>query len=270
MVNRSLGNQKKIHQVDFNGLNRHLVNESWEEVMRTEDVQLSYNIFIDKIKYFLQSCTVEKILKKKFIKLKPWITRGLIVSIGNRDRLKRILIKNFSTERKEQYCRYRNRLNRLLKITKDKYYRVQMENAGNNFKKIWRTINCATNSKSAKTSLSKITMRDEEGGVIIDNEEKANLFNAFFTNIGSEMAKKIKCGNPGMLKKIGSNKIVRESIFLTPVTENEIIEVIGSLKNDTSAGPDAIQVKLIKAIHIHITKPICHIINLAFSSGSLP
>lgn len=146
----------------------------------------------------------------------------------------------------------------------------QIKNAGNNYKKLWKTINCATNTKSDKTSLSKISLRNENGISITDDKENAAVFNDFFARVGTNIAEKIKTVKPDASERFRTNKIIRESVFLSPVTENEIIGEISTLKNDAAAGPDNIQVKLLKRIHMFITKPLCHIINLAFTSGSLP
>lgn len=270
IINRSPGNLMQIDRTDFDKLSQYLNEEGWEDVLKSKDIQSSYNIFIDKVQGLLQRCSVRKTVHRKFVKLKPWITRGLIESINKRDRLKKNLTKNFSIELKNEYCQYRNKLNKLIRITKNDYYMLQIKNAGNNYKKIWKTINCATNNKSDKSSSSKISLRDENGVSITDDRENAAIFNNFFARVGTNIAEKIKTVKPDACKRIKTNKIIRESVFLSPVTENEIIEEISSLKNDAATGPDKLQAKLLKRIHMFITKPLCHIINLTFTSGSLP
>ena len=59
-------------------------------------------------------------------------------------------------------------------------------------------------------------------------------------------------------------------MFLKPVTENEIINQISTLKNNTAPGLDGISTKLIKLIHKDILLPITHIINLIFKTGQVP
>lgn len=119
IINRPPENLVQINRTDFKKLSRHLNEEGWEDVLKSKDVQSSYNIFIDQIHGLLQHCTVT--IQRKFVKLKPWITCGLIVSIKKRDRLKKNLTRNFSEKLKNEYCQYRNKLNKLIKITKNEY-----------------------------------------------------------------------------------------------------------------------------------------------------
>lgn len=63
---------------------------------------------------------------------------------------------------------------------------------------------------------------------------------------------------------------VGNSMYLRPVTENEIIMQISCLKNGSAPGKDGISAKLIKFTHIEIVKPLTHIINLIFSTSTVP
>lgn len=79
----------------------------------------------------------------------PWITKGLIISIRNRDKLNRDLNTNFSIEKYQQYKQFRNNLNNLIKITKNNFYGDKIKEAGNNMKKVWETVNEVTNIKKS-------------------------------------------------------------------------------------------------------------------------
>ena len=58
-------------------------------------------------------------------------------------------------------------------------------------------------------------------------------------------------------------------MFLTPVTEEEIINIISSLKN-SSAGWDEISAQIIKStVHLFIS-PLTHVCNLSFLQGVFP
>ena len=68
-----------------------------------------------------------------------------------------------------------------------------------------------------------------------DKELISNKFNDFFINIGPTLAKSIPCVNKSPLSYLGNR--LTESIYLAPVNENEIGQLIKSLK-DTTAGFD--------------------------------
>ena len=60
------------------------------------------------------------------------------------------------------------------------------------------------------------------------------------------------------------------SLFVKPITEKEIIEIVLSFKNGKSPGYDSIDSQVIKrAIHI-LCKPLCNIFNHCFKNGVFP
>jgi len=63
---------------------------------------------------------------------------------------------------------------------------------------------------------------------------------------------------------------VSESMFLTPVENNELIKYINSLKTFGSPGQDGISAKILKQHHKGLITPIKHIINTIFSTGIIP
>lgn len=97
----------------------------------------------------------------------------------------------------------------------------------------------------------------------------ANNINNFFINIGPEMAKLIDLPKD-MTSKITQSPPSSNSIYFTPVTENELISHINTLKNNNSSGIDNINAKIIKDNHLFIIKPLKHIINLIFQCGEVP
>ena len=60
------------------------------------------------------------------------------------------------------------------------------------------------------------------------------------------------------------------TLFLDPVTEEEVIKITNDFQPGKAVGYDNIPMLLIqKTIHV-IAKPLSHIINLSFSSGIVP
>jgi len=54
------------------------------------------------------------------------------------------------------------------------------------------------------------------------------------------------------------------------ISENEIIEFLGSLSDNASAGPDGIPPLFLKMCRYIITKPLCYLFNLSLSNGIIP
>ena len=79
--------------------------------------------------------------------------------------------------------------------------------------------------------------------ITTDNELISNKFNDFFINIGPTLAKSIPHVNKSPLSYLGNR--LTESIYLDPVSENEIGQLIKSLK-DTAAGFDDLNAMCLK------------------------
>jgi hypothetical protein len=59
-------------------------------------------------------------------------------------------------------------------------------------------------------------------------------------------------------------------IFLSPVTEHKVENVVNNLKNGHSAGYDEFPEIIIKHCLQYIIKPLTHIFNLLFQFGTFP
>ena len=59
-------------------------------------------------------------------------------------------------------------------------------------------------------------------------------------------------------------------MFLTPIDECEVISVVNGCKSKTSTDCDDINFRLIKSVITSIVKPITHIFNLSFQTGTFP
>ena len=70
-----------------------------------------------------------------------WISKGLKKSSKTKEALYRKFIKNPSQENERDYKIYRNKLNHLIRIAKKNYYSKRLDQAGNDIKSTWNTIN---------------------------------------------------------------------------------------------------------------------------------
>ena len=87
-------------------------------------------------------------------------------------------------------------------------------------------------------------------------------------NITNELGNTSNMGhNNNISQKI--NKCT-PSIFIYPVTEEEVVNLAKTLKNKRTAGPDGISECLLKQCIGLIKKPLTHIYNLSLSLGVFP
>lgn len=249
--------------IDYESFNKDLNEETWHNILDCEDVVRATNNFIDIYKMYLDRHTHTKKIKNSLQKIKPWISMAIIKSIRQRDALKiKLINQKNNIELKTQYRIYRNKLNKVIKAAKILHYKNKLNNnKTNNLKETYKIISEVSNEKNKESSNIKLVHNNVE---ITDNKEIASIMNEFFINIGQNLAKKIDYG-----PKI-THKHLNESLFLNPVSSNEIIEHINSLKNNSSPGPDKITSLTIKNSHTYIIEPIKHIFNLIFNTGIIP
>ena len=149
--------------------------------------------------------------------------------------------------------KYRNIPNDIIRLSEEKlYYKTILEYNKNNSCKTCRILNQVINkNKCVKTK----TVFKHNGNNIHNDNEIANCFNKFFLNTGKESAQKIPKNDICKKKYIKGSNI--KSIFIYPVTEQEICQVITNLKN-ASTGHDGIDAKVLKIIKYHVIKPTTH------------
>lgn len=244
---------------------QNLQTDSWNDVLDINDPELADQIFNKKLSNYITSNTVKENISSKHLKIKPWITKGIINSIRKRDDLKTNSIKHPSEENKRAYRNYRNHLTKIIKKAKNCYYKNKIIEGNKNSKKIWNLINEASNI--VKTPTKNINIRNTNNELITEDDfEKANIFNNFFIDVGSSLAANITSNSNFPRSQIRLN----DNMFLNPVTDNDLITAIASLKNSSSPGPDNISVTLIKQLHLVLIIPLKHIINKVFETGVVP
>jgi hypothetical protein len=162
------------------------------------------------------------------------------------------------------YKSYRNKLNKLIKISERKYYEEIFNDRQTDLKKKWTIVKGIINKKKTSNVPCKIKINNKE---ITNKAIIAERFNKYFVNIGPELAKNIapttRSPNPYLEN---SNP---HTLFIKPVVEQEVLNVIKNLKS-SSAGYDNICGKIIKLTYDCFLTPLTHVLNVSFSHGFFP
>ena len=124
------------------------------------------------------------------------------------------------------YKNYRNKLKHLLKAAEKKYYSDLVLINKNNSKKMWSIIKNIINHNKRKYTNRRFKLSD--GSITNDKQLISDKFNDFFINVGPNLAKRIEKQheNPEPFMKAK----VTFSLYLEPVTEQEIYKIVSSLK----------------------------------------
>ena len=236
------------------------------------DPSTCFDIFNTKLQTLIRKHVPINKLTKRQLKTcqKPWITSAIVKSISKRDHFFHKFLKAKDLKTKNEfhdiYKRYRNMIVTLSRQSKVNYFKYYFNVYSNNMHKTWEGIRSLIRLKSPKSSSPSSICIGQS--LITDPQVIANHFNDFFTSI----ADSIRSSIPPTSKKYSDylRKSTPNSIFLSSVTEEEVIKVIDSFSLTKSSGPDSIPIKLLKLLKIDISKPISFLINLSFETGTFP
>ena len=205
--------------------------------------------------------------KEVKLKSKPWITNELSKMIRIKNKLFERKKRQSSNENvKQLYNIFRNRVNRELKKSKKTYYTSYFEEHNNNIKKTWEGIRKIVNTKN--TINYGISQLNINGKIIEEPKDIANSVNDFFVNVGPETEK-----NVPKINHISPVKFLKNrnnfNLVIAHISNKEILDIIKYLPNKAT-GPVSIPLKILHIVADLIVFPLCHIINVSFSSGIFP
>ena len=129
---------------------------------------------------------------------------------------------------------------------------------------LWRGIKSIVTMKPKNfDTLTHLT--DMSGSHIKDPVKIANQFSHFFTSVASDITQNIP-RNPRSALSYPINP-KPYSCFIFPCTPDEVSDVIKSLKNGKSSGPNSILVKLLKILDRYISAHLSILIKESLGSG---
>ena len=118
------------------------------------------------------------------------------------------------------------------------------------------TCKILTTIKKKENGSQYPTKFNDDARKVTGNIDIANGINRFFSNIGPALARNIPKGNTNFTKYL--NKTVEESIFLNPVTDEDIIEIVEDAETKYSKDHASIDMSLFKLVITYVVKPKTH------------
>ena len=152
----------------------------------------------------------------------------------HRDYLKRQSINLGSTTYDKAYKRCKNKLNSLIKKTKEEYFKAKLSNAKNS-KESWQAINELLNKRSKTTQIKQLNINDR---VITDDDKIADSFNEYFSTIGCTLSDKIIGNDTDPMSFV--TPIHGNSFDFTSITIQETIDALNKIKSKKSPELDGI------------------------------
>ena len=201
------------------------------------------------------------------LKLNPWITPEIRKMLNVRDRLFARKKREPENERVEQvYKIARNRVSRKIQKSKKEHEEAYFTEHQSDIKKTWEGLRKLVNvKKSVRFSISQLNVN---GKIINETAEIAEKLNNFFVNVGPETEKTVPRVPNASPQKYLRNRNQFE-LIIAHISHEEVLNIINALPNK-GTGPTSIPLRLLKDVADIIITPLCHIINLSFSSGIFP
>ena len=204
--------------------------------------------------------------KKRKLMNKPWITKGILVSIRRKQKLYIIFFKNGTEIEKILYKTYANKLSKIKALSKKLYLKQEIFNFSHDMCKFWCIMKTLLPHKPTRVLPKYI---HEEGQIIDTPLDIADKFNNYFCRVGKVLAEKIKLSNLNNFQQYLCNRVC-SSMFLNPTSTFEICYIINQLNINKSCGSDGIEVKFI-VLASEVLSPVLAIsFNACFDFGIFP
>lgn len=242
---------------------------SFSDVLSSNNVKEAFKLFYEYILLFHKLCfpTIKVKINNRQSNLK-WLSKGLKKSCRTKRKLYQYFCnttrknKTIKKELHKNYKKYNFILKKCIIAAQKLNNKRYIQNNGKNPKAIWRTISSTISKNLHINDINTIKFNNKTH---TDAQEISDVFNKYFVDITNTKTP-LKCKNNSHVS-IPTNA---NTLYLNPVTENEIYNIIMSLKNTKCSGYDEITTKLLKLNAIYLAHPIAHIINLSFEKGYFP
>ena len=253
-----------INDNNINKFKEMLLITDWTQVMGNGCCQEAFTNFHTKYSNLYNECFPFITVKTTYRNKKPWLTTALKNSIKTKNKLYIKYIKCSTEENKTTYFDYKRILNKLIRQCEREYYDYQFQQNVGNIRKSWDLIREVINKNKIK---QKSTTFNINGHKVDDLGQIANSFNEFYLNIADKISQSLPRINKNYSSFLPNAN--PSTIFLTPVTSNEIKTIILNF-NKKCPGWDGLTSTILKDTYPYIIDALTSLINKSLSEGVFP
>lgn len=248
-------------------------------IMSMVDVNEAY----DSLQQYLQEL-LNKHAPKKVNVLKRGdfhcMTNTLRKAILYRNQLRNKYYKYRSSHYLSLYRAQRNQVTAIKRNEMRRYFEDKCKSGTRN-KDFWKTVKPLFSKSRTKTD--SIPLR-ENGSIITNDQEVCEIFNNFFSKIGSDIGFP-ECNDKPLDEIItqydnhDSIRMIRENVSLNSspnsfifkfVSEREVKKILKGLSGRKAAGYDEIPAKFVKGLGCKLVKPLTCLINRCIMTNTFP
>ena len=235
-----------------------LKQTTWQGVISLPDVNAKLEMFTCKISTLFDiAFPLRQIYIRKTTNV-TWITQGIRIS-SKKVRLFNLIKKRMtlSVGATLYNAKYKSIYKRVINEAKRRKNDRILIQANNKPKAIWKIIKDEVGRSS---TITHDIILDTQTNEIGDLNKIVDLFNVYFCETPVKLLKNNKLNNISPSDKHRMYiKGCNNSIFFTPVTENEVVKVAKSLKNKFATGNDDIPDYIVKQCIDYLKKPLTDI-----------
>ena len=246
-----------IRKKNLDNLHHKLQHTDWGFLDHCEDMESKFSAFHQQLTEAIDNfCPMwERKIKYKNIRHEPWLTSGVMISIKKCKKLYKNSIRADKTSKEvEQYVNYNTCLRKVKRGAKKLYYMLKWAEFKHNTKKLWGTINKICGKSNDKSMCIESLKVDN---VMTYNTTKiTDSFGEYFVSVGKRYADKIVKSKTNVDEYLSKIQISENSIFLNPVTYQELDRLIDRLPNKVISRYDNVSNILLKNIKPWIVSPL--------------
>lgn len=249
----------RFYKGNYEQLNYDLMNTDWDQLLEPDDINTVWNNFNSSVLASMHKHIPKTKPNSKFKDKPLWMDNEACRAILSKRRKWKKYRYCKSTVNYENYVAARNECTRVIRNSKVSYERKIATEAKTEPKSFWKYVKSKTKTKSGIGDL-----RNEDGELTSNNQEKANILNNFFSSVFTR--------TPNLPYDNLDSDLLNYDKSLGDIqfTSSQVLKKLGALNPGKSAGPDGMHPKVLQEIKEAIAEPLCKIFNKSLKDGKVP
>lgn len=194
----------------------------------------------------------------------PWMTLDLWKLSKMKDNVLSNSKKRPNDNHLKELLEYVSKLLQTEKQRAKRAYHSKLLSSGNQ-REIWRNVNSIIGRNVRDTNSISLSINGQQTS---HGPTISNYFNNFFSTIGPQLASTII--SERNVNKFNTLSPFRNSIFLQPTTEQEVVLKIKNLDTNKSQGSDGISAAVIKVHYAAFSTLLREVFNNCINTGNFP
>lgn len=251
-------------QGDFESFNTEIEQVDWDSLFNNGNIDSCCKSFTDKYLEIARKHIPNKLVTVR-MNDKPWFNSTIRREIRVRDRLSKKARASGLISDLNKYKKQRNRVNNMKKSAKERYfmeiYGIIDNCSSNNSKEFWKLVKTLTKSSGTKNSIPPL-FDPITNSIQIEDDKKANILNKYFVDISTIDENDTELPD----FPLRTDKSISHIEF----TENDIIDILTSLKSNKAIGIDYISHNMLKYTASTISRPLNMLFKMSLEKSVFP